>query len=921
MLDPTRTPTNAAFLYGPPRSGKSTWLRLLVALSGRHHSAVTLQALSHDRFAAANVYGSILNAAADLPSSHVEDLSTFKMMTGEDRITANRKYGGQFMFTNRALFAFSANELPTVGESSRAYAERIKPFKFDRSFAGHEDHRIELAMRAELPGILVRLVRAWQRLDQRGNYLTTDAAVRADFEQKSDRVRLWVSERCQVVRTRPDGSRTVPGCTLPFELMNLKRDLAQLFNDWARAQGASAMGERKVGDRLTSIDDVVEVRMQGTKRQGLNIILRSEDDDPEDTDPSSGVRSVRNETPYLRAYARQDQDEGEDLDNSYARGQEGPFRTLRTPDADTLLPTDTKDGLVIFDLETGSATELHSAGPEWLRLGGWSDSSGTSQGLTTDFAALTKLLQGKERITGHNVMGFDLIALARHHGLDILKLTRDRKVFDTLLAARFVDPPMAREKGVDAERRYDLDSLGKKYELGGKTGDLTALKKEFGGYDKIPTDDPRYRKYLVGDVELSRKLYLKLKELTGDSNYLYREHRIAAIAAQMTMNGFRVDLDLLGERLAHNETVKGAALKRLHDLYGVPLVNDKDEPYASPLATRAGKDALIAAFLERGVPQGSWWTTGKTSDIATSYEAMQHLAANYQHLPGVVDMCKHVAAVVRLRSVYKTVQDNLVGDRVHCNVTMKQSTGRWSLTKPGLTVFGKRGGRWHEREIFLAEPGHVVIAVDLSQVDMRAIAGLSGDQAYIEMLRSEDPHAEIARVLFGDPGMREVAKPIGHGWNYGRGPKAISNDNDLPPDVVMQFDREMRERFPRLVEWREEVRETAAKGELLDNGWGRKMRPDPNRSHTQGPALMGQGCARDIMMRGLDMLPDRVLPMLRAQVHDEIVLSVPADEAEEIQQQVIDALSFDWEGPGGTVPIVAEGGPTDRTSWGQVYAK
>ena len=136
MLDPSRTPSKALFGFGPARSGKSTFLRLLVALAGRHHSAVTLHQLSTNRFAAANVYGSIVNAAADLSSAHVEDLSIFKMMTGEDLINADRKYGRQFTFTNRALFAFSANELPTVGESSRAYSERIKPFRFGRSFVG-----------------------------------------------------------------------------------------------------------------------------------------------------------------------------------------------------------------------------------------------------------------------------------------------------------------------------------------------------------------------------------------------------------------------------------------------------------------------------------------------------------------------------------------------------------------------------------------------------------------------------------------------------------------------------------------------------------------------------------------------------------------------------------------------------------------
>lgn len=581
-------------------------------------------------------------------------------------------------------------------------------------------------------------------------------------------------------------------------------------------------------------------------------------------------------------------------------------------------PSPPEESLMIIDLETGSATELHSAGPEWLRLGGYASGDGVE--LTTDFADLTRRIQSAHVVTGHNVMGFDLLALARHHGLDILELTRRGAVFDTLLAARFVDPPMARERGFIA-RRYDLDSLGRQYELGGKVSDLKALSKEFGGFDKIPTDDSRYRAYLTGDIELSHKLYLHLKELAGDSLYLRREHRVAAVAASITLNGFRVDLDLLDERLAEGERVKVNALRKLHEHYGIPLEDEAGEHYASPLATKAGKAALIEALTSRGVGPKSFWVTGKTGDIATSREAMQRLGKDYHHLPEVREICKLVAAVVSVRTVYQTVHNCLVGDRVHPGVTMKQSTGRWSLTRPGLTVMGKRGGRYREREVFVAEPGHVIIACDLSQVDMRAVAGLSGDPSYIDMLRHEDPHAEIAKLLFGTAAQREEAKKIGHGWNYGRGIRGICTTYDLEPAIVRQFDTSMRERFPRLVEWQNEVRALAESGELLDNGFGRKMRPDPTRAHTQGPALMGQGCARDIMMTGLLRLPDECLPMLRAQVHDEIVLSVPAADAVDIQRAVTEALSFDWEGPGGTVPIVAEGGPTDRESWGAVYAK
>jgi putative DNA primase/helicase len=142
ILDASSSPAKALFLFGPARSGKSTFLRLLEALLGPEFVAgVSLHQLSDDHFAAANLYGKRLNVDADVRAADVRDLSLFKRLTGEDVITANRKYGHQFEFRNRALFAFSANELPAVGENSRAYVARMVPVLFGRSFEGHEDPR------------------------------------------------------------------------------------------------------------------------------------------------------------------------------------------------------------------------------------------------------------------------------------------------------------------------------------------------------------------------------------------------------------------------------------------------------------------------------------------------------------------------------------------------------------------------------------------------------------------------------------------------------------------------------------------------------------------------------------------------------------------------------------------------------------
>jgi putative DNA primase/helicase len=254
ILDPSTTPTKALFLFGPSRSGKSTFLRLLMALAGsRNTSGVTLHQLVENRFMAANVYGKLLNVAADLSANHVEDLSIFKLMTGEDLIMADRKYGGQFSFTNRALFAFSANELPTVGEGSRAYSERIKPFQFGRTFAGAEKPEIELAMLQELPGILVRLVAAWRARRERGTALVTDPQVRETFEIASDKVRQFVVQRLVIGK----GFMTTT---------EIHREL----KEWAADEGKLALGRTKMAARLETIPGVERVTGPN-KTRGWNL--------------------------------------------------------------------------------------------------------------------------------------------------------------------------------------------------------------------------------------------------------------------------------------------------------------------------------------------------------------------------------------------------------------------------------------------------------------------------------------------------------------------------------------------------------------------------------------------------------------------------------------------------------------------------
>lgn len=266
MLDPSSTPTKALFLYGDPRSGKSTVLRLLEAMVGpENRSAVSLHQLATDRFASANIAGAMLNTSGDLSAQHVEDVSLFKKMTGEDAIHADKKFGRQFTFTNRALFAFSANQIPSVGENSRAYIDRIVPVRFNNSFAGAENPDWERRMLRELPGILVRWVRAWQNRMERGHALPVSEEIMHEFEINTDRVQHFIAECCEIL--------DVQGNSL-WERGSTIKELFDNFVVWIADEKAMSLGKRSFAARIRNARGVMEGRFGEAHSRGFNIVIK-----------------------------------------------------------------------------------------------------------------------------------------------------------------------------------------------------------------------------------------------------------------------------------------------------------------------------------------------------------------------------------------------------------------------------------------------------------------------------------------------------------------------------------------------------------------------------------------------------------------------------------------------------------------------
>ncbi|SIB99685.1 DNA primase family protein [Mycobacteroides abscessus] len=328
FLDPSRTPSKALFLFGPSRSGKSTILRLAKALVGGEEavSALTLQQLADDHFAAAELFGKPINVCPDLPRNHVSDVSVFKRVTGDDPITANRKYGAMFTFRANSLFLMSANTIPTVaGDDISAYLNRVVPVVFPKTYAGKEDSTIEDAMMTELPGIFATWMRA--RRDHMGRshqWTTPHPAVWERFSGSVDRVAQFLNTCCDVGGAPfPHNPIATPGVSsvprgravwFPGQRATLTQ-LHSAFLDWSL--GGADMAFESFKERVLNAPGVRN-KVRDTARSSTrttNVVIKSRDDwgskskhtdlidilfpdDPVDTE------SAENVTPITRPFGR-----------------------------------------------------------------------------------------------------------------------------------------------------------------------------------------------------------------------------------------------------------------------------------------------------------------------------------------------------------------------------------------------------------------------------------------------------------------------------------------------------------------------------------------------------------------------------------------------------------------------------------------
>lgn len=569
---------------------------------------------------------------------------------------------------------------------------------------------------------------------------------------------------------------------------------------------------------------------------------------------------------------------------------------------------------LFFDIETHGAEHLYTMPPEqFVRLIGYKFAGDEDVTITRDIEEIKTHILAARWIIGHNIHSFDLPALFGIHSDIPLQLSDEGRVYDTWTHAALVNPAPAdyvnrhgvrRAGGKDnpvghAKAWNGLDEQAFQLGVIGKTDDLKALAKEFGGYGDIPVDDERYIKYLKGDVLATERLAKELLRLGGLDDYAMREQRIEARKAAISANGLRVDQAVATARVEGLRVRREKILNKLEETYGFPTEGK------SPWATIAGKEAILSAFKAAGVTPESrpdWPRSARTGDLSLGGKILIDVTKGTE----AEELGQALAELKGQRSLAQLALDSTHSDGfVHPQITMLQRSGRWSTTDPGLTIWTARGEGSVEKSYFLPDnDDEVLLEIDYSNADARIVAALSGDKKYAERFEpGADGHMINAIAAWGqavvdtDPaGYRQKAKPLGHGWSYGGGFKKLSAQAGVPLQDAKTFCEGMKKAYPTLVAWQNEARREGRSTGAVVNAWGRRMPVEPGREYTQAPALQGQSGTREIVCDALLRMPYEVLRCCKGNIHDALLFSVPRASWERARNYLVKLMSTTFKG-------------------------
>ena len=469
--------------------------------------------------------------------------------------------------------------------------------------------------------------------------------------------------------------------------------------------------------------------------------------------------------------------------------------------------------------------------------------------------------------TGHNVK--DLMGLLLKEGL-----STEGFLFDTALAAYLLEA---------TESDYALERISVRY-----TG------AEAAGAEAV--------------FKLAPALDAKLRELGMDGLYYQAELPLCAVLAEMEAAGFFVDRKALydfGESL-------NAGIAQLQQ----SIWNHAGHEFNINSPKQLGS----VLFDELLLPYGKKTKTG----WSTNADVLEKLQGKHP----IVDEVLEYRMLTKLKSTYADGLLKVISEdgRIHTNFQMTvTATGRLSSTEPNLQnipVRKKLGAQI--RNMFVAAPGMMLVDADYSQIELRLLAHISGDETMKEaFLSGEDFHTVTASNVFGvpvsevTPILRSRAKAVNFGIVYGISAFSLAQDIGVYPNEAKAYIDAYLEKYHGVRDYMKQIVETAKAQGYVSTVYGRRRYLPELKSANFNMRSFGervalnmpvQGTAADIIKLAMVNVHRRLKAeglkaRLILQVHDELIVECPGEEAEQVRQ----ILTEEMENAARlSVPLLAE---------------
>ena len=447
--------------------------------------------------------------------------------------------------------------------------------------------------------------------------------------------------------------------------------------------------------------------------------------------------------------------------------------------------------------------------------------------------------------------------------------------------------------------RHDMDSTARHY-LGRETihyedvAGKGAKQLTFNQID-LETAAP----YAAEDADITLQLHEKLWSELGKIESLKKvyteiEQPLVPVLLAMEETGVLIDKQMLADQ-GHELTGRMAELeKQAHTLAGGPF------NLGSP------KQLQQILFEQQELPVIRKTPKGQPS---TAEDVLAELANDYE-LPRVIIEYRGVS---KLKSTYTDklpLQISAGTGRVHTSYHQAvAATGRLSSTDPNLQNIPIRTPEGRRiRQAFVAPKGHVLLAADYSQIELRIMAHLSGDEGLQSAFAAEqDIHrataAEVFETEFDDvtDDQRRSAKAVNFGLMYGMSAFGLAKQLNVPRGQAQEYIDLYFERYPGVKAFMDDIRAKAREQGFVETVFGRRLylpeinaRNQQRRQYAERTAINApmQGTAADIIKRAMITVQDWLLsskPGARMimQVHDELVFEVEKDAVDTVRDQVV----------------------------------